>query len=98
MNIQKINEWLGIDADSLLSHQCDTISKDLLYRPSLTYVNDVMLRSNRSPPGFTKYSRHFQQRQALRNGLSIYSILPVDQGIEHSAGASFARNPIYFNP
>ncbi len=91
-----IQTILGDLSDNLLSHQCKTISKDRLHLPSSSYVDDVFSLTNRS-------------NQVLRNLQSIYnhgrlsgtgylSILPVDQGIEHSAGASFAPNPDYFDP
>ena len=96
MTYQKIRELLGADADILLNHECKTFSKEELCIPSPTYLNDVMLQSNRNA-------------QVLRNlaamhdhgtlaGTGYLSILPVDQGIEHTAGASFAKNPLYFNP
>jgi class I fructose-bisphosphate aldolase len=96
MNIQKITEWLGVDADNLLTHQCKTISKDLLYHPSPNYVNDIMLRSNRSPQVLRNIAAIFNHGRL--SGTGYLSILPVDQSIEHGAGASFAKNPIYFNP
>lgn len=91
-----IEELLGTNADSLLNHECKTISKDLLHLPGADFVDRVMKDTNRNA-------------QVLRNLQSLYShgrlagtgyvsILPVDQGIEHSAGASFAPNPIYFDP
>ncbi|WCT11262.1 class I fructose-bisphosphate aldolase [Mucilaginibacter jinjuensis] len=96
MSYQKITELLGKDADSLLNHECKTFSKDLLHAPSPDFIDNVFLNTNRNP-------------QVLRNLAAIYnhgrlggtgylSILPVDQGIEHTAGASFAKNPMYFDP
>lgn len=93
--MSKTVEILGANADSLLNHQCETISKDLIHLPGGDFVNRIFSQTNRSP-------------QVLRNLQAIYghgrlantgyvSILPVDQGIEHSAGASFAPNPIYFD-
>jgi class I fructose-bisphosphate aldolase len=95
MSIQKIRELLGSQAESLLNHECKTISRDQLHLPGPDFVSDMFGPSNRNP-------------QVLRNLQAIYghgrlantgyvSILPVDQGIEHSAGASFAPNPIYFD-
>jgi len=92
----KTEELLAGEADSLLNHKCTTINKDLLYLPGQNFVSSVFSDTNRN-------------NQVLRNLQSIYnngrmagtgyvSILPVDQGIEHSAGASFAPNPIYFDP
>lgn len=93
--MSKTVEILGANADNLLNHQCETISKDLIHLPGGDFVNRIFSQTNRSP-------------QVLRNLQAIYghgrlantgyvSILPVDQGIEHSAGASFAPNPIYFD-
>ncbi|MDI3320528.1 class I fructose-bisphosphate aldolase [Pinibacter soli] len=87
---------IGKENESLLSHVCKTIPKEQLHLPSPDFVDNVFSISNRNP-------------QVLRNLQSMYghgrlantgyvSILPVDQGIEHSAGASFAANPMYFDP
>ena len=89
-----ITERLGREADSLLNHTAK-VSSDLLHLPGPDFVERVWVQNDRSP-------------QVLRNIQSIYdhgrlggtgyvSILPVDQGIEHAAGASFAKNPIYFD-
>ena len=91
-----IEELLGKDADSLLSHECKTIPKEKLHVPSPTYVDDVWYHSDRN-------NRVLQNLQRIINhgrlaGTGYLSILPVDQGIEHSAGASFAKNPAYFDP
>lgn len=98
MTLEKssIEELLGNDADSLLSHVCETIPKEKLHVPSPTYVDDVWYHSDRS-------NRVLQNLQRIINhgrlaGTGYMSILPVDQGIEHSAGASFAKNPAYFDP
>lgn len=96
MNASKIAELLGANADSLLNHTCKTISKDSIVQANGDFVGKTFTDTNRS-------------NQVLRNLAAIYdhgrlggtgyvSILPVDQGIEHSAGASFAPNPIYFDP
>jgi class I fructose-bisphosphate aldolase len=95
-SLSKIQEYLGGDAEYLLNHQSNTISKDRLYLPSPTYVDDVFSQTDRSP-------RVLRSLQAMFNngrlaGTGYLSILPVDQGIEHSAGASFAKNPDYFDP
>lgn len=95
MAIDKIRELIGNQADSLLNHTCKTITKEQIHLPGADFVDRCFGNSNRSP-------------QVLRNLQSLYgtgrlantgymSILPVDQGIEHSAGASFAPNPIYFD-
>ncbi|OKS87748.1 class I fructose-bisphosphate aldolase [Mucilaginibacter polytrichastri] len=96
MSYQKITDLLGKEADSLLQHACKTFPKELLHAPSPDFIDNVFVNSNRNP-------------QVLRNLAAIYnhgrlggtgylSILPVDQGIEHTAGASFAKNPMYFDP
>jgi class I fructose-bisphosphate aldolase len=95
MAIDKIRELLGNQADSLLNHTCKTITKDQIHLPGADFVDRSFGPSNRNP-------------QVLRNLQALYgtgrlantgyvSILPVDQGIEHSAGASFAPNPLYFD-
>ncbi|MEO8665678.1 MAG: class I fructose-bisphosphate aldolase [Ignavibacteria bacterium] len=92
----KIKQILGKENESLLTYESKTISKDMLHLPGKDFIDRVWMDSDRSP-------------NVLRNMQSIYnngnlagtgyvSILPVDQGIEHSAGASFAPNPIYFDP
>lgn len=92
----KIVEVLGSDADFYLNHVSRTIPKETLYLPNGDFVSQVWNESDRSP-------RVLRNLQALFNhgrlaGTGYLSILPVDQGIEHSAGASFAKNPIYFDP
>ena len=91
----RIEQLLGSDADDLLSHRCTTIPKERLHLPGPDFVDRVWSQSDRSP-------RVLRSLQTLyghgRLGGSGYlSILPVDQGIEHSAGASFAPNPDYFD-
>jgi class I fructose-bisphosphate aldolase len=95
MSLQKITELLGKDADSLLNHKCATVTKEQIHHPGPNFIDRTFALSNRNP-------------QVLRNLQAIYghgrlantgyvSILPVDQGVEHSAGASFAPNPLYFD-
>ena len=96
MDISRITELLGQDAESLLTHTCNGIRKDRLVLPGPDFIERAWYSSDRSP-------RVLRSLQALfdagRLGGSGYmSILPVDQGIEHSAGASFAKNPDYFAP
>src|SRR6056297_1933033 len=96
LNKSSIEELLGDDAESLLTHKCNTIPKEKIHVPSATHVDDVWYHSDRSP-------RVHRNLQSLYNhgrlgGTGYLSILPVDQGIEHSAGASFAKNPAYFDP
>ena len=96
MNIQKITELLGKDADNLLNHQCKTFAKELLYKPSLDYISEVLVQSNRSPQVLKNLGSIFNHGRLA--GTGYVSILPIDQDIEHTAGASFAKNPMYFNP
>ncbi len=96
MFYQNIKELLGPDADHLLNHECKTFSKDQLYIPSPNYVNEVLLQSNRSVQVLRNIAA--LHNHGILAGTGYLSILPVDQGIEHTAGASFAKNPLYFNP
>ncbi|MBX2939484.1 MAG: class I fructose-bisphosphate aldolase [Ferruginibacter sp.] len=91
----KIVELLGKNADHLLNHECKTISKDQLHLPGPNHVEQWM-DSNRSNQ--TLRSLHAMLHHGRLAGTGYVSILPVDQGIEHSGGASFAPNPIYFDP
>lgn len=96
MNFQKIVDLLGVDADDLLNHQCKTFDKSLLYPPNPNYIEDVLQNSNRSPQVLRNLASIFNHGGL--SGTGYLSILPVDQDIEHTAGVSFAKNPIYFNP
>jgi class I fructose-bisphosphate aldolase len=91
-----LEKYLGDDAESLLTHTSKTVSKDQLHLPSPTYVDDVWMKSDRNPRVLGNLQRLFDHGRL--GGTGYLSILPVDQGIEHSAGASFAKNPIYFDP
>lgn len=92
----KIVELLGNDADLLLNHTCTTISKDMLHKPSPNHLDEVWGNSNRNIQ--TLRSLQAINDHGRLGGTGYVSILPVDQGIEHSGGASFAPNPIYFDP
>src|SRR5215831_16846444 len=94
--IERIQEILGADADGLLSHQCKTISKDKLHLPGPDFIDRVLAASDRSPRVLRSLQTLFDNGRL--GGTGYVSILPVDQGIEHSAGASFAPNPEYFDP
>lgn len=94
--INKITELLGDEAESLLGHKCKTIEKDMLHLPGSDYVDRVFTISDRSPVVLRNLQMLFNTGRL--GGTGYLSILPVDQGIEHSAGASFAPNPIYFDP
>ena len=87
---------LGSDAENLLNHECKTISKDMLHIPGNDFVERVFSISNRNPQVLRNLQMLFNQGRL--SGTGYLSILPVDQGIEHTAGASFAPNPIYFDP
>jgi class I fructose-bisphosphate aldolase len=96
MSSPSIRELLGPDADSLLGHNCETISRDALHLPGPDFVERVFMDSDRNPRVLGNLQRLFGHGRLANSG--YVSILPVDQGIEHSAGASFAPNPIYFDP
>ena len=96
MSYQKIVELLGSEAESLLQHQSKTIDKSLLHPPRPTFVDEVYAHSNRNVQVLRSLQILFGTGRLANTG--YLSILPVDQGIEHSAGASFAPNPIYFDP
>ena len=89
-------ELLGKDADSLLKHTCTTISRESLHLPGPDFVDRIFVPSDRNPRVLNNLQRLFGHGRLADTG--YLSILPVDQGIEHSAGASFAKNPIYFDP
>src|SRR5437899_8322516 len=91
----QITDLLGKDADALLSYTAKGLKADALHLPGPDFVDRIVSITDRSPPVLRNF-------QALLNhgrlgGTGYVSILPVDQGIEHSAGASFAKNPIYFD-
>ncbi|MBK6573474.1 MAG: class I fructose-bisphosphate aldolase [Saprospiraceae bacterium] len=93
---QKIIDLLGEKASFYLDHQCKTIDKSFLHLPSHDTIEKVWMDSNRNIPTLRNLQTIFQTGRLSNTG--YVSILPVDQGIEHSAGASFAPNPIYFDP
>jgi fructose-bisphosphate aldolase, class I len=92
----RLEELLGDQADSLLQHTSQTISKDLLHLPGPDFVDRVFAPSDRSAQVLRSIQSLFNYGRLA--GTGYLSILPVDQGIEHSAGASFAKNPAYFDP
>src|SRR5437764_14465997 len=94
--IGRIQEILGADGEGLLSHQCKTISKDKLHLPGPDFIDRVFVGSDRPTRALVSLQKLFGSGRLAKTG--YVSILPVDQGIEHSAGASFAPNPIYFDP
>ncbi len=96
MNYSQITELLGKENESLFTHTSNTVSKDKLHLPSPTFIDDVFAASNRNIQ--TLRSLQQMHNHGRLSGSGYLSILPVDQGIEHSAGASFAPNPEYFDP
>ena len=94
--IDKIAQYLGAEADSLLNHRCETIPRDDLALPGPDFAERVWLDSDRSPQVIRSLQQIYDSGRL--GGSGYVSILPVDQGIEHSAGASFAANPAYFDP
>jgi fructose-bisphosphate aldolase, class I len=92
----KLEEILGADAAPLLQHQCKTIPKEQLHVPGPDYVERIYAGSDRPARVLTSLQSLLDHGRLA--GTGYVSILPVDQGIEHSAGASFAPNPAYFDP
>src|SRR5918993_49739 len=91
-----VEEILGSDAAGLLEHQCKTIPKESLQLPGPDFVERIHLNSDRPVAVLGRLQSLFDHGRLRGSG--YVSILPVDQGIEHSAGASFAPNPMYFDP
>ena len=91
-----IVQLLGADADGLLNHVCKTIPKSALHLPGPDFVDRVVAASDRPPAVLRSLQQMFGHGRLANSG--YLSILPVDQGVEHSAGASFAKNPAYFDP
>lgn len=96
MSLNTIENLLGNEAESLLNHQCKTISKDQIHLPGGDFVDRIFKDSNRNNQTLASLQALYGNGRLA--GTGYMSILPVDQGIEHSAGASFAKNPIYFDP
>ena len=91
-----LEHLLGNEADSLLNHKATAFPSDWLTLPGPTYLDDVMSISDRSPSVLRSLGQVYNHGRLA--GTGYLSILPVDQGIEHSAAASFAKNPAYFDP
>ncbi len=96
LDVNKIEEMLGKDADSLLGFNKPKITKDHLHLPGPDWVDRIFAQSDRPVPVLNSIERLLSSTGRLA-GTGYLSILPVDQGIEHSGGASFAPNPIYFD-
>lgn len=95
MPSEKIMQYLGNEAESLLSHTSHTIPKEDIRQPTPHYVDESFGLSNRSPQVLRSLQQMFDHGRL--GGSGYISILPVDQGIEHTAGSSFAPNPMYFD-
>jgi class I fructose-bisphosphate aldolase len=94
--IERIQELLGADAEPLLSHTCTTIPKETLHLPGPDFIDRIFVPSDRNIRVLHNLAWIYATGRLSKTG--YVSILPVDQGIEHSAGASFAPNPQYFDP
>ncbi len=92
----RIKELLGSEADDLLNHICRTVAKEAIHLPGPTFIDDVLAPSDRPVAVLRNLQTVFNTGRL--GGTGYLSILPVDQGIEHTAGASFAPNPEYFDP
>jgi len=93
--IQKIKELLGSEADSLLGYKAK-FPKEKLHLPGPDFVDRIFFHTDRN--NNVLRNLHWMYNTGRLSGTGYLSILPVDQGIEHSAGASFAKNPDYFDP
>ena len=91
-----IQDVLADRAEYLLGHTCETISREHLHLPGPDFIDRVMTKTDRSPAVLRNLQSLYGHGRLA--GTGFVSILPVDQGIEHAAGASFAPNPIYFDP
>ena len=91
-----INQLLGDEAELLLGHTCVGIPKTNLHIPGADYIDRVVARKNRKPGVLRNLSALYNHGRLA--GTGYLSLLPVDQGVEHSAGASFAPNPAFFDP
>jgi class I fructose-bisphosphate aldolase len=97
MDFNEIKSILGSNAETLLEHKCTGIPKEMIHFPGPDYIERVWEHSDRNNIVLSNMNRLFGQRGRLA-GTGYLSVLPVDQGIEHSAAASFAENPSYFDP
>lgn len=96
MALDQYEKLIGEEAGNLLNHTCATISKDMIHLPGADFVDRSFAPSNRNNQVLRNLEALYSHGRL--GGTGYLSILPVDQGIEHSAGASFAPNPIYFDP
>ena len=91
-----INDLLGEEAQSLLTHTCHGIQKTAIHMPGDDYIDRIVARKNRKPSVLRNLGAMYNHGRLA--GTGYLSLLPVDQGVEHSAGASFTPNPAYFDP
>src|SRR5688572_17528504 len=91
-----LKQWLGSEYELLLNHACKSITKESLHLPGPDFIDRILLQSDRSSAVLRSLGTIFNHGRLA--GTGYLSILPVDQGVEHSAGYSFATNPIYFDP
>ena len=96
LSLSRIEELLGSDSKNLLGHVSKTVDKSKLHLPGPDFMERVWLHSNRSPQVLRSLGQIYNTGRLAGTGYT--SILPIDQGIEHSGGASFAKNPMYFDP
>ncbi|CAN5557523.1 class I fructose-bisphosphate aldolase [soil metagenome] len=96
MTYNEMISLTGKEHESLFTHVCNSVPKENLQLPSPTFVDDIYASSNRSIQTLRNIALMFNTGRLA--GTGYLSILPVDQGVEHSAGASFAPNPMYFDP
>ena len=96
MSNKNVLDILGDKAKDLLNHTCNTVPKENLHLPGPDFVDRIFINSNRSPQVLRNINAIINRGRLA--GTGYVSILPVDQGIEHTAGASFAPNPEYFDP
>lgn len=94
--MSKVFDWLGQEAEYYLNHTCKTIDKKSIHAPGPDMIERVWVNSDRNIRTLNSLQALYGHGRLANTG--YVSILPVDQGIEHSAGASFAPNPIYFDP
>lgn len=96
MQFKELEQYLGAEARNLLDHKCTTIAKEMLHLPGPDFIDRVFVPTDRKAGVLRSLSELYGNGRLA--GTGYLSILPVDQGIEHSAGASFAPNPAYFDP
>ncbi len=96
MDTAKLESLLGDEISYYLNHRCKTIDQSLIHYPTPTLLEDIWMNSDRNIPTLRNLQAMFGHGRLA--GTGYLSILPVDQGIEHTAGSAFAANPIYFDP